>query len=202
MKIWSIAIKDSGGNTIDGTEFSLQGKEYDDDIYEEGEEFGYYARGDNVAVALYQAGASGTLIGESAGTLYKGNGGYVYGRGTQVSVTEQGAAYTSNKLYISTGGTYRELTQTLYTAGSPKTYYKGDGTTGYLRGTSVTDAYYKGNAVKLQGEEYENSVFLSGGYKKVTLQGKKISKKLYEEGRTVTLSPAVVTTQDMIVLTA
>ena len=200
MKIWSTAIKDSGGNALAGTEFTLQGEEHEGDLYEEGEEFGYYARGSNVSVALYQAGSTGTLIGSSAGTLYKGNGGYITGRGDSVSVTKQGIKY-GGTLYFKSGDTYYTVSSTLYYAGTTETYYKGNGSSGYLRGTSVTDAYYKGNTVSLQGAEYENTVFLSGGYKTVTLQGEKISKKLYEEGQAATLSPAEVTTQSVTALT-
>lgn len=179
----------------------MQGEAYSGELYAPGEEFGYYARGNNVNVALFQAGASGTLIGDSAGTLYMGNGGYITGRGSSVTVTKQGAKYNGT-LYYKSGDTYYPLSSTMYWAGSSETYYTGNGSSGYLRGTSVSDVYYKGNTVKLQGEEYENTVFLSGGYKTVTLQGDAITEKLYKEGRAATLSPAEVKTQSVTALTA
>lgn len=182
----------------------MQGAEYDGDLYEPGEVFGYYARGDNVSTALYYAGGSGTLIGSSAGTLYKGNGKYVHDRGTQKTVKKQGTPYAYNgSLYRLTGaGNYVPISATLYNEGTDFSYYPGDGTSGYLRGDDVDDVYYEGNTVKLQGQEYDKTVFLSGGYHEVTLQGEKTTRKLHIPGQAVTLTPAQVTTESVTALTA
>lgn len=186
-----------------GEAFTLQGAEYDGDLYEPGEVFGYYARGDNVGVALYRAGGTGTLIGSSAGVLYKGNGRYVHDRGTQKTVKKQGTPYAYNdSLYRLTGtGNYVPIGVTLYNEGTDFPYYPGDGVGGYLRGDDVDDVYYEGDTVNLQGSEYENSVFLNGGYRTVTLQGEMTSEKLHIPGQAVTLNPAQVTTQSVTALT-
>lgn len=117
-----------------------------------------------------------------------------------MTVTKQGTKY-GGTLYYKSGDTYYQLSSAMYYAGTSADYYDGTGPSGYLRGSSVSGVYYEGDSVKLQGEEYENTVFLSGGYKTVTLQGRKISSKLHRGGQAVTLVPAKVTTESITALT-
>ena len=127
----------------------------------------------------------------------------MHDRGTQKTVKKQGTPYAYNgSLYRLTGtGNYVPISATLYNEGTDFSYYPGDGASGYLRGNDVDDVYYEGDTVRLQGSEYENTVFLSGGYKTVTLQGEANSTKLYREGQAVTLVPAKVTTESVSALT-
>lgn len=111
----------------------------------------------------------------SSGTLYKGNGSYIYGRGSAVTVTPVGSQYTRQLYYQSGEDSYTALPSSvvLYTAGSSVTYYKGNGSSGYLRGDSV-DAI-----------EYDGTLYEDGGEHKYTLYNK-VSKTLYAAGSTKT----------------
>lgn len=122
-------------------------------------------------------------------------------RGNKVTVTKQGTKY-GGTLYFKSGDTYYQVSSTLYYAGTSEDYYDGTGERGYLRGDEVDDVYYKGNTVRLRGSEYENTVFLNGGYHEVTLQGEKTTRKLHIPGQAVTLTPAQVTTESVTALTA
>ena len=76
-------------------------------------------------------------------------------------------------------GTYRTIPgytafgSKVYLAGSSHTYYEGDGTSGYLRGSSTS--------VRLRGNEYTSPLYVpssSGKYRNVSL----FSKSLYYDG--------------------
>lgn len=180
----------------------------------------YYKRGSNVTVGLYQAGSKGTLIGSSAGTLYKGNGTAVrqigdshtrYKRSSSKK-TLQGSQVTRTLYYRNTSGEYTEIGYDVYQAGTSSIYEAVEGATyydagGYVypRGDSVTGVYYAGNEVTLQGAEYTSTVFLSGGSETVTLQGEAYPDKVYGAGVSYTtddiLNPARITTKEVTALT-
>ena len=147
--------------------------------------------------------------GHSSEKFYKGNGGYVYGRGTKKTVKKQGTPYAYNgSLYRLTGtGNYVPISATLYNEGTDFEYYPGDGTSGYLRGTSV------------QAIEYDGTLYEDGGvhtyalYKRVSKNlyaagltvsypnYKKYTGKLYDAGQPATLTPATVAFQSVTALT-
>lgn len=218
MKIWSGAIKDADGNDLTGMDdgFTLQGAEYAGALYKEDEDnfysvvrqpssaylSSYYVEDENNVGSVRLRGTA-----HSSTTHYKGNGGYITGRGSSVTVTKQGAKYNGT-LYYKSGDTYYPLSSTMYWAGSSETYYTGNGSSGYLRGTSV------------QAIEYDGTLYEDGGVHTYPLYTK-VSKSLYEKGTTVTypaykkysgklygagkaatIVPAKVTTQDITALTA
>ena len=200
------------------SDITLQGNKIAVTLYKPGEEFSYYERGDAVTVGLFYAGTTGKLLGKSAGTLYKGNGTAVrqigdshtrYKKGS--GVKKQGTPYygklydadgalISDTLYLGDGGT-------VYPAVEGATYYdKGDYV--YPRGDTVTNAYYAGSTVALQGDEFESTVFLSGGKKTVTIQGDAYGSDVYGPGTKysgdemyVGFKPATFTTKEVTALT-
>lgn len=103
------------------------------------------------------------------------------------------SAYTSNKLYISTGGVYRELGQTLYTRSSGAVRYttsKVD-TPLYRDGGTHTYTLYKSVSKNLYAE---GSTVTYPAYKAY-------GGKVYDAGQTAVISPAEITTQNVIALT-
>lgn len=218
MKIWSYAIKDTSGNILTGTEFQLQGDEHAGTLYVEDEYnvysvikqpstpylTSYYVEDENNVGSVNIIGTAHT-----SKTRYKGNGSYIYGRGSTVTLTKQGTAYAYNgSLYRLTGtGNYVAVGVDLYNAGTSVTYYQGNGTSGYLRGDEV-------EAIDYDGTLYENGgTHTYSLYKKVTRNlyeagstetfpmYNKYSEKVYDKGKTVTLYPAVVTAENVNALT-
>lgn len=198
-----------------GSGFTLQGAEHAGALYVEDEDnyyscvkqpsspylTSYYVEDENNVGSVQLRGTSHTST-----TRYKGNGSYITGRGDSVSVNKRGAQY-SNALYIKSGDTYSRISVALYYDGGSETYYKGNGSSGYLRGTSV------------QAIEYDGTLYEDGGVHTYPLYTK-VSKSLYEKGTTVTypaykkysgklygagkaatIVPAKVTTQDITALT-
>lgn len=114
---------------------------------------------------LYTAGTAVNKIGtsHSSSTYYKGDGGYITGRGDPVSVNVRGAKYP-NRLYVQNGTSYSLLSVSLYYDAGPSTYYKGNGSSGYLRGTSVDAIEYDGTLYEKGSSVTPVSVKVTGLY--------------------------------------
>jgi hypothetical protein len=114
---------------------------------------------------LYTAGSAVNKIGtsHSSGTYYKGNGSYIYGRGSSVSVNKLGSKYP-NALYIKNGDAYSRISVSLYYDGGSATYYQGNGSSGYLRGTSVDAIEYDGTLYEKGSSVTPVSIQVSGLY--------------------------------------
>ena len=211
MKIWSDAIKDADGNELGGSGFVLQGAEHVGSLYiedednfisvtKQGELFmtSYYAE-DEDNVGTYRA--LGERYNEDKNVYTRSNGATRYTT-SSTSVTVQGAAYTANKLYISTGGVYRELTQTLYTAGSTKTYYTRSNGVYCYETEKVEEPLYLDGGTKTYPLYVKLSKNLYSAGSRVTYPSyKKYTGKLYDAGRPATLTPATVAVENVTALT-
>lgn len=115
--------------------------------------------------ALYKAGKATNKIGtaHSSGKYYKGNGGSITGRGSSVTVNKRGAQYP-NALYIKNGDAYSRISVALYYDGGSATYYEGNGTSGYLRGTKVDAIEYDGTLYEKGSSITPTSTKVSGLY--------------------------------------
>ena len=213
MKIWSEAIKDTSGNILAGagTQFVLQGAEHAGLYVEDEENFysvikqpssaylsSYYVEDENNVGSVRKLGSQ-----YNADTnLYVRSDGVECYETESVSVKTQGSAYTSNKLYISTGGVYRELTQTLYTAGSTKTYYtRSNGAKRYTT-TLVDTPLYTDGGVHTYPLYTKVSKNLYAAGSTVTYPAyKKYGGKVFDAGKTAVIAPAEVETQNVNVLT-
>ena len=145
------------------------------------------------------------ILGEqynaSTSVYTRSNGVYCY-ETSAVSVKTQGSAYTSNKLYISTGGVYRELTQTLYTAGSTKTYYtRSNGDTRYETEKIETPLYLDGGVHTYPLFNKVSKNLYAAGSTVTYPAYKAYSGKLYNAGTKASISPAEVETENVTVLT-
>ena len=118
------------------------------------------------------------------------------------SVTVQGSAYTANKLYISTGGVYRELTQTLYTEGRAETYYTRSNGVYCYETEKVEEPLYLDGGKKTYPLYVKRSKNLYSAGRGVTYPVyQKYTGKLYDAGQPATLTPATVATQSVTALT-
>lgn len=143
----------------------------------------------------------GDQYNASTNVYTRSNGVYCY-ETSAVSVKTQGSAYTSNKLYISTGGVYRELTQTLYTAGSTKTYYtRSNGDTRYETEKIETPLYLDGGTHTYSLFNKVSKTLYAAGSTVTYPAYKAHSGKLYDAGQAVTFSPAEIETQSVTALT-
>lgn len=136
-----------------GSTFTLRGSQYSGTLYVEDEDnFGTYPK-------------RGEQYNDDTNLYTRSNGVTCYTT----------TAYTSNKLYISTGGVYRELTQTLYT--------RSNGATRYTT-TKVDTPLYRSDG--------------TGTY---PLYKPYTANKLYLSGETVTFNRASLSTRDVTALT-
>ena len=134
--------------------------------------------------------------------LYVRSGGVECYETESVSVKTQGSAYTSNKLYISTGGVYRELTQTLYTAGSTKTYYtRSNGAKRYTTTPVETPLYTDGGVHTYPLYTQRSKTLYEAGSTVTYPAYKKYSGKVYDAGKKAYVVPAEVETQNVTALT-
>lgn len=161
----------------------------------------YYVEDENNVGSVQLRGTAHTST-----TRYKGNGSYIYGRGDSVSVNKRGAQY-SNALYIKNGDTYSRISVSLYYDGGSETYYKGNGSSGYLRGTSVQAIDWDGTLYESGGThtyplytKVSKNLYAAGSA--VTFPAyKKYDGKVYDAGQTAVIAPAEIETQSVTALT-
>lgn len=133
----------------------VQGPELTIPLYEKGTKRSIRKQG-----TLYKgtAGTAATLTytpistGHSSGTYYKGNGSYVTGRGDSVTAYSISSTYRNAYIYDSSLERYSSI-GTVYKV-SEKTYYKGNGSSGYLRGSSVDAIEYDGTLYEKGTTQY------------------------------------------------
>lgn len=133
---------------------------------------------------VYTAGTKRTITNYTKSTeyykgagskiLYPGNGGYIVGRGDEISGTKQGTQmqvqYYYSSIYGSDYGKMQERTNPLYAGGAAYSGYAGNGSTGYLRGTGST--YYL-------RESTHGDVYVVSSTENITPVGTKITTQLY-----------------------
>lgn len=189
--------------------FTLQGAAHVGDLYVEDEDnfysvvrqgalflTGYYVE-DEENVGSYRK-----LGGQYEDSVYTRSNGATRYKTSSVTVTVQGAQYTANKLYISTGGVYRELTQKLYVAGSEKKYYTRSGGVYCYETEEVDTPLYEDGGTGTYPLYVRRTKNLYEAGNTVTFPAyKKYDGKLYDKGRAMTLQPASVLTQDVTALT-
>lgn len=195
-----------------GSGFTIQGAEHSGTLYVEDENnfYSVIEQPGTAALTSYyvededNVGSYSKLGSQyNADTnLYTRSGGVTCYETSSVSVTVQGSAYTSNKLYISTGGVYRELGQTLYTAGSSKTYYnRSNGAYRYTTTKVDTALYTHGGTGTYPLYKKVSKTLYAAGTTKTFPAYKAYSGKLYDAGTAATLSPAEVETKSVTALT-
>lgn len=214
MKIWSDAIKDSSGNTLAGagSEFTIQGAEYTGTLYVEDEDSfysvlkqpsspylsSYYVEDEDNVGSVRKLGDQ---YNASTNLYTREDGVYCY-ETSAVTVTKQGSAYTSNTLYISTGGVYRALGQTLYTAGKSATYYnRSNGATRYETEKVEVPLYTDGGVHTYPLYNKVSKNLYAAGSTVTYPAYKAYTGKLYSAGQKASISPAEVETEDVTVLT-
>lgn len=207
------ALRDGDGNVVAGVggEVTLIGSEHSGLYVEDEYNFysvvqqpsspyltSYYVEDENNVGSVRRVG---TQYNADTNLYVRSNGVDCY-ETESVSVKTQGSAYTSNKLYISTGGVYRELTQTLYTEGSTRTYYnRSNGARRYTT-TLVEVPLYTDGGVQTYPMYTRRSKTLYEAGSSVTFPAyKKYSGKVYDAGKTVHIEPAEVETQSVTALT-
>lgn len=102
---------------------------------------------------------------DGAAVMYYGDGSYVTGRGSAISGTNQGVAtsttyYYSNPTYGTSYGKMTKTSTSLYLGGSGYSAYAGNGSAGYLRGSSKACYFRKSVAA--------SGVFVKGSSTTVT----------------------------------
>lgn len=134
--------------------------------------------------------------------LYTRSDGVTCYETSSVTVKTQGSAYTSNKLYISTGGVYRELTQTLYTEGSSKTYYnRSNGAFRYTTSRVDVPLYEDGGTHTYSLFTKVSKNLYAAGSTVTYPAYKAYTGHVYDAGKTVALHPAEVETENVTALT-
>ena len=207
------ALKDADGNVVAGagSGITLLGSEHAGLYVEDEDNFysvvkqpssasltSYYVEDENNVGSVRKVG---TQYNASTNLYVRSDGVECY-ETESVSVTKQGSAYTSNKLYISTGGVYRELGQTLYTAGSTKTYYtRSNGAKRYTTTLVEVPLYTDGGVHTYPMYTKKNKTLYESGSTVTYPAYKKYSGKVYDAGKTVTIAPAEIETQSVTALT-
>lgn len=147
----------------------------------------YYVEDENNVGSVKLRGAS-----HSSTTRYKGNGSYITGRGDEV--TRYVITQTYSSAYTYSDGAYTPI-GTVYKIQSG-TYYKGNGTSGYLRGSSVQAIDYDGKLYEDGGTHTYplytkvNKTLYEGGSTRTFPAYKAYSGKVYDAGQTVTFNAA------------
>lgn len=158
----------------------------------------YYVEDENNVGSVKLRGTS-----HSSTTRYKGNGSYVTDRGDEV--TRYVITQTYSSAYTYSDGVYTPI-GTVYKIQSG-TYYRGNGTSGYLRGSSVQAIDYDGKLYEDGGThtyplytKVSKTLYAAGSTRTFPAY-KAYSGKVYDAGQKITLSPAEVETQSVTALT-